>query len=154
MVRIVSMALLGLLALSALDVGVARPWKPSIQPPSREAVGRRRPELSEKGRRLFLDAYRQGTQLLSQGHYYAALTALARAIDHNPDHVDARRQHARALVTLGYLTWNRSLVIKAQADIRHALGFQPDNQDLKRLEQLIDGLLSRMPAPRRKRGRH
>ncbi len=147
------MAFFCLLVLSALDVGVARPWKPSIQPPACEAVGRRRPELSGKGRRLFLDAYRQGTQLLNQGHYHAALAALAKAIGHDPDHVDARHQHARALVTLGYLTWNRSLVTKAQADIRHALGLQPDNQDLQRLEQLIDGLLDRMPAPRRKRGR-
>lgn len=142
-----------LLALSALDEGVARPWKPSIHPPAREAVGRRRPELDEKSRRLFADAYRQGARLLSQGHYHAALATLAKAIGHNPDHVGARRQHARALVTLGYLTWNRSLVVKAQADIRHALGIQPANQGLQRLEQLIDGLLGRMSIPKRQRGK-
>lgn len=145
------MVLGSLLVLSALDVGVARPWKPSIHPPAREAVGRQRPQLDDKSRRLFTDAYRQGTQLLSQGHYHAALAALARAIGHSPDHVDARRQHARALVTLGYLTWNRSLIKRAQADVRHALGVQPADQDLKRLEQLIDGLLDRMNTHKRLR---
>ena len=151
MMRILPMVLGSLLVLSALDVGVARPWKPSIHPPAGEAIGERRPDLCEKTHRLFTDAYRQGTQLLNQGHYHAALSALGKAIRLNPDHVGARHRHARALVTLGYLTWNRSLVKKAQVDIRHALGIQSEDQDLRRLSKLIDGLLKRMPPSKRKR---
>jgi hypothetical protein len=153
MVRILLMVLGSLLVLSALDEGVARPWKPSIYPPAGEAVGERRPDLNEKTHRLFTDAYRQGTLLLSQGHYHAALSALAKAVHLNPDHVGARQQHARALVTLGYLTWNRSLVKKAQADVRHALGIQPEDQDLRQLSRLIDGLLGRMKVSKSKRTR-
>lgn len=145
------MVLASLLVLAALDTGVARPWKPSIHPPAFEAVGRRRKELDDQQLKLFNQAYREGARLLNQGHYHAALSALARATRLNPDHIGARHQHARALVTLGYLTWNRALVKQAQSDIRHALGVQPEDQDLKRLDQLIDGLLQRMTPPRRKR---
>jgi tetratricopeptide (TPR) repeat protein len=151
MVRILPMVLGALLVLSAFYVGVARPWKPSIHPPAREAVGERRPELCDKTHRLFADAYRQGAELLSQGHYRAALSALGKAVRLNPDHAGARHRHARALVTLGYLTWNRSLVKKAQDDVRHALGIQSEDQGLRRLSKLIDGLLKRMPSARRKR---
>jgi uncharacterized protein HemY len=153
MARILPMVLGSLLVLSALDEGVARPWKPSINPPAVEAVGKRRPDLDDKLLKLFAEAYRQGSQLLSQGHYHAALAALAKATRLNPDHVGARHQHARALVTLGYLTWNRVLVKKAQNDVRHALQVQPEDQDLKRLAKLIDGLLRRMTPKRRKRTR-
>lgn len=151
MARILPMVLGSLLILSALDEGVARPWKPSISPPAVEAVGKRRPNLDDKLLKLFTEAYREGSRLLSQGHYHAALAALAKATRLNPDHVGARHQHARALVTLGYLTWNRALVKKAQNDVRHALHVQPEDQDLKRLAKLIDGLLRRMTPPRRKR---
>jgi tetratricopeptide (TPR) repeat protein len=151
MMRILPMVVVSLLALSALDEGVARPWKPNINPPAVEAVGRRRPELDDKLLKLFSAAYREGSRLLSQGHYHAALAALAKATRLNPDHVGARHRHARTLVTLGYLTWNRALVKKAQADVRHALQIRPEDQDLKRLAKLIDGLLRRMIPPRRKR---
>lgn len=153
MARILPMVVGFLLVLTALDAGVARPWKPSIHPPAAEGVGRRRADLDDKQLKLFKQAYREGSRLLSQGHYHAALSALARATRLNPDHIGARHQHARALVTLGYLTWNRALVKKAQSNIRHALGIQPDDQDLKRLDRLIDGLLKRMTPPRHKRTR-
>jgi tetratricopeptide (TPR) repeat protein len=151
MARILPMVIGFLLALSAIDVGVARPWKPSINPPAVEAVGRRRPDLDDRLLKLFAAAYQEGSRLLSQGHYHAALAALTKATRLNPDHVGARHQHARALVTLGYLTWNRALVKKARADVRHALQVRPEDQDLKRLAKLIDGLLRRMTPPRRKR---
>jgi tetratricopeptide (TPR) repeat protein len=147
------MALGCLLLLCALDEGVARPWKPSIHPPAVEAVGRRLPGLDQKALEQFNQAYREGSRLLSQGHYHAALSALAKATRLNPDHVDARHRHARALVTLGYLTWNRALVMKAQFDVRHALGLRPGDRDLERLEKLIDGLLLRMSPPKRQRTR-
>jgi hypothetical protein len=153
MARILTMVLGALLVLTALDAGVARPWKPSIHPPAVEAVGRHRPDLDDRQLKLFQEAYREGSRLLSQGHYHAALSALAKATSLNPDHIGARHQHARALVTLGYLTWNRALVKKAQSDVRHALGLQPEDQDLKRLDRLIDGLLRRMTPPRRQRTR-
>jgi hypothetical protein len=153
MARILTMVLGALLVLTALDAGVARPWKPSIHPPAVEAVGRHRPDLDDRRLKLFQEAYREGSRLLSQGHYHAALSALAKATSLNPDHIGARHQHARALVTLGYLTWNRALVKKAQSDVRHALGLQPEDQDLKRLDRLIDGLLRRMTPPRRQRTR-
>ena len=153
MIRLIAMVLGFLLVLSALDEGVARPWKPSIHPPAGEAVGNRRPDLDDKALKLFTDAYRQGSRLLNQGHYHAALSVLAKATRLNPDHIGARHRHARALVTLGYLTWNRALVKKASSDVRHALSIQPEDQDLKRLEKLIDGLLRRMSPPRRKRTR-
>jgi tetratricopeptide (TPR) repeat protein len=153
MMRILPMVVGSLLVLTALDEGVARPWKPSIHPPAVEAVGKRRPELDDRQLKLFADAYREGSRLLGQGHYHAALSALAKATRLNPDHIGARHQHARALVTLGYLTWNRVLVKKAQSDVRHALGIRPEDQDLKRLDRLIDELLRRMIPPRRKRTR-
>jgi tetratricopeptide (TPR) repeat protein len=151
MMRVLPMVVVSLLALSALDEGVARPWKPNISPPAVEAVGRRRPDLDDKQMKLFTAAYQEGSRLLNQGHYHAALAALAKATRLNPDHVGARHQHARALVTLGYLTWNRALVKKAQTDVRHALQIQPEDQDLERLADLIDGLLQRMTPPQRKR---
>jgi len=153
MVRILSMVVGVLLVLAALDTGVARPWKPSINPPAIEAVGRYRPDLDDRQLKLFAEAYREGSRLLDQGHYHAALAALAKATRLNPDHIGARHRHARALVTLGYLTWNRALVKRAQSDVRHALGVRPGNQELKRLDRLIDGLLQRMTPPRRKRTR-
>jgi tetratricopeptide (TPR) repeat protein len=150
MVRVFPPFLGLLLVFSALDAGAVRPWKPRIHPPAREAIGKRRPDLDEKTRKLFTDAYRQGSRLLGQGHYHAALSALDKAIRLDPDHVGARHRHARALITLGYLTWNRSLIQKAQADVRHALAIRPEDQDLKRLSILIGGLLGRMSAPLRK----
>ena len=151
MLRILPMVLGSLLVLSALDEGVARPWKPSINPPAVEAVGKRRPDLDDKLLKLFSQAYQEGSRLLGHGHYHAALSALAKATRLNPDHIGARHQHARALVTLGYLTWNRALVRQAQSDVRHALTIRPGDHDLKRLDKLINGLLRRMTPPRRKR---
>ena len=151
MIRILPMVLGFLLVLAAFDAGEARPWKPSIHPPAVEAVGRHRPELDDQQLKLFNQAYREGSRLLSQGHYHAALSALAKATRLNPDHIGARHRHARALVTLGYLTWNRALVKQARSDVRHALGIRPEDQDLKRLDSLIDGLLRRMTPQRRKR---
>jgi hypothetical protein len=47
-------------------------------------------------------------------------------------------------MTLGYLHWNRELVVAARNDALHALWLQPDEPGLQQLLSLLEQLIERM----------
>lgn len=122
----------------------ARPWVPqrSVRPYEAFPVDKRplRPEIQKR----FAAALAEGQKLLERGQYRKAQPVLAKAVRLDPDHIGARQAHARALLTLGYLHWNRALVVQALDDVRHALWLQPDTPSLIELAILLDQLIVRM----------
>ncbi len=122
----------------------ARPWQPqrSVRPVASLPINKHplRPEIRER----FEAALTEGQLLLGRGQYRKAQPFLAKAVRLDPDHVGARQAHARALLTLGYLHWNRALVVRALDDVRHALWLQPDTPALIELAALLDQLIVRM----------
>jgi len=124
--------------------GNARPWEPqrSVRPQGSALACKAplRPEL----RKRFEATMDEGLTLLGHGQYRQAQPLLQQAVRLDPDDVGARQAHARALLTLGYLHWNRALVVQALEDVRHALWLQPDTPALVELAKLLEQLIVRM----------
>ena len=127
------------------------PWKPQVTVEAFERPGGIRLRLRPKVLERFKDAWRKGRRLLDLGQYRMAQPLLQRATRLNPDHVGARLAHARTLLTLGYLHWNRALIRKASDDVRHALWLRPAESGLIQLAALLEHLQRRMKrVPSRK----
>ena len=78
--------------------------------------------------RQFQQVYALGLRALRYGQYRQAQQHLSEALRLVPDHSGARLARLRVLLALGYLTWNRSLVQKAQSDARHVLRIDPNRR--------------------------
>ncbi len=120
------------------------PWKPQISVEAFERPGGVRLRLRPKVLERFEADWNEGRRLLDLGQYRKAQPLLELAIRLNPDHVGARRAHARTLLTLGYLHWNLALIQKAAEDVRHALWLRPAKPDLVQLAALLEHLQRRM----------
>ena len=122
----------------------ARPWEPQRSIAPQEPGLARAPAMRPELRRRFEATLQPGRKLLDRGQYRKAQPLLEQAVRLDQAHVGARQAHARALLTLGYLHWNRSLVVQALEDVRHALWLQPDAPALVELSVLLDQLIIRM----------
>ncbi len=108
------------------------------------AVGTYRPEIDKNTEKRFYKLLHQGKALIKSGEYTRADRLLENAVELRPENVAARLEHARVLLTIGYLTWNRVKVQKAYRHILHAVKIQPSNRDAHYLSILVANLLERM----------
>jgi hypothetical protein len=123
----------------------ARPWNPHASVEAQETVTDPEPEPeSPKTLERFTAAYQEGLKQLATGRYREAAEAFSLALRLRPDDGGARRERARILLTLGYLTWDEPLVLRAQADIRRALQQLTQDRSAREIASLIEQLLKRM----------
>ena len=142
---VVTLLWLGQASLSS----AGQPWKPGISIRAADLIGNKIHQLDPQTLRQFTNSYNQGLTFLAQGRYRDARTELARATQLNPDHVEARLTHVRILLTLGYLSWDRPLIVLAEKDIQHAIRIAPSDRRLHLVAFLLDGLLKRMNSTRK-----
>jgi tetratricopeptide (TPR) repeat protein len=141
-VPIASLALLGLLSG---DPAVAKsPWLPQVSSPAKAEHTGGTARISAIDRQAFQAAWTEGRKLLDLGQYRQAQPLLERAIWIDPNHMAVRRARARTLLTLGYLHWNRALVVQGLIDVRHARWLSPKETGLVELTALLSNLLQRM----------
>lgn len=139
---IVSLALLGLLSA---DPAVAKsPWLPQVSSPAKAERAGGTARIRAIDRQAFQTAWTEGRRLLDKGQYRQAQPLLERAIWIDPNHMGVRRARARTLLTLGYLHWNRALVVQALSDVHHARWLSPKETGLVELTALLSNLLQRM----------
>jgi tetratricopeptide (TPR) repeat protein len=138
---IASLALLGLLCGD--PAAARRPWLPQVSSPG-SAERARGTRFAAIDRQAFQSAWTAGRKLLDIGQYRQAQPLLERAIWIDPNHMGVRRARARTLLTLGYLHWNRALVVQALTDVRHARWLSPKETGLVELSALLSNLLQRM----------
>ncbi len=142
-----------LCCLPALPVAAMQPWKPKISIPLAERLGRVQPALNRQKMRQFQQVYALGLRALRYGQYRQAQQRLSEALRLLPDHIGARLARLRVLMALGYLTWNRSLVRKAQSDARHVLHIDPSSGEAQALQKLVEELAARMEKAARRRAK-
>jgi tetratricopeptide (TPR) repeat protein len=130
--------------LSALPAAGRAPWRPQASIDPTPAAGELPAELDAARQQRFADHLQRGRRLLDRGQYRQAQPLLERAVRLAPEHIGARQAHARALLTLGYLHWNRALVLRARQDVRCALWLAPRRPALIQLVALLEQLLRRM----------
>jgi tetratricopeptide (TPR) repeat protein len=121
------------------------PWAPAVSPPPAPRVAApapREPDL--EARKRFEAAFAEGGRLLALGQYEAARPLLEAAVAAFPEHAEARLAHARALLMLGYLGWQRDLVVRARQDAAQALWQAPERPGARELLELADHLIGRM----------
>lgn len=143
--RTAPIASLALLSLLCGDLALARsPWLPQVSSPASAERPGGTARISTTGRQAFQAAWTEGRKLLDIGQYRQAQPLLERAIWIDPNHMGVRRARARTLLTLGYLHWNRALVVQALTDVRHARWLSPKEPGLVELTALLSNLLQRM----------
>ncbi len=130
--------------LLALPAAGRAPWRPQVSIDPTPTAGELPAELAAARQQRFTENLQRGRRLLDRGQYRRAQPLLERAVRLSPEHIGARQDHARALLTLGYLHWNRALVLRARQDVRCALWLAPRRPALIQLFALLDQLLRRM----------
>jgi tetratricopeptide (TPR) repeat protein len=136
-----------LLLLAAPAARGARPWERNVTVQAVEGVPAPLPDPEAQVR--FQEAFSRGRELLQLGQYTQARTALSEALNSWPDHSEALFLRARATLIVGYLNWNRLLIEEAIGDVRSAQRLDPGDRELQLFGELLDGLLKRMPAPKK-----
>jgi tetratricopeptide (TPR) repeat protein len=135
------------LLLAAPVAHAARPWERNVTVQAVEGVSPPLPDPEAQVR--FQEAVARGRALLQLGLYTPARAALGEALRDWPDHSEALFLRARATLIVGYLNWNRALIEEATSDVRSAQRLDPGDRELQLFGELLDGLLQRMPAPKK-----
>ena len=120
------------------------PWRPQASIAEVEFPAGVTYSLNGDQKRQFNWMYQKGLRQLEMGQYRHAQPYLLKAILIDRNHAGARRAHARTLLTLGYLHWNRALVVRGLVDIRQAIWLAPKEPGQAELNALLRNLLRRM----------
>lgn len=125
------------------ETAAAKPWYPRISKPAGESVARAPTPVVERTA-AFKKALQVGMEFLGRGRYPQAIEALGKAIDLCPACAEARLARARALLTVGYLSWNPEAVHRALADAQAAGEISPGDGEPRMVFQLASELWRRM----------